>query len=258
MSINEKPLGPTKPDLEETTNVSQAHADVIRSAGAAAREQHLRENGLEPVSMWIMIAGFIVALIGGSVLLSSGQFFSYDSMVREGYVQGVSEVQGNIIPTGLATDVYMKKGAAVYKNCASCHGPDGLGSGDYPPLVNSEWVTASGAVPGLAILHGVSGNLEVSGKTYGAISMPPMGDGMSDFELASVIYYIQNNWSNSVNKVYSVEQMGQIKTISKKYGKKPMTSELLKKYLDLKLEGDYLTPETMLNMKTGEVVEAAQ
>jgi len=258
MSNQPKPVDPSKPDLEETTNVAEAHADVLRSAGAAAREQHLRENGLEPVSMWIMIAGFIVALIGGSVLLSSGEMFSYDSFVKSGYVQALDETGPPPIPMKAAADAYMAKGAGLYKQCGSCHGSDGAGSGAYPPLAGSEWVTGSGAVPALAILHGVKGPLVVAGKTYGSVSMPVMGDGMTDFELASLVYYVQNSWGNSVGKIYSPEQIGQIREVSKEYGSEAMTSDTLKKNLDLELKGDYLTPETMLNMKTGEVVEAAQ
>jgi len=258
MLSNQKPEDPIKPDLEETTNVAKAHADIARTAGAAAREQHLRENGLEPLSVWIMIVGFIVALVAGSVLFGSGEMFSYEAMVRKGYVQGVDESGPPPIPTALAAEAYMKKGAAVYTACASCHGPDGQGGGNYPPLAGSEWVQGSGVVPGLAVLHGVKGNIEVSGKTYGAIPMPAMGDGMSDYELVSLIYFLQNNWSNSVKKIYSVEQMAQIKKISKENGKDQMTADILKKYLDFELEGDYLTPEITLNLKTGEVVEAAQ
>lgn len=258
MSNQPKPVDPSKPDLEETTNVAEAHADVLRSAGAAAREQHLRENGLEPVSMWIMITGFIVALVGGSVLFSSGEMFSYDSFVKSGYVQALDETGPAAIPMKPAGEAYMAKGAGLFKQCGSCHGSDGAGAGDYPPLAGSEWVTESGVVPALAIIHGVSGPLVVAGKTYGGVSMPVMGDGMSDFELASLVYYVQNSWGNAVGKIYSPEQIAQIREISNKYGKDAMTSDILKKNLDLKLEGDYLTPETMLNMKTGEVVEAAQ
>lgn len=238
--------------------MAEAHADVVRSAGAAAREQHLRENGLEPVSIWIMVAAFIVALVGGSVLLSSGEMFSYDSFVKNGYVQGLNESGPAPPPTAIAADAYMRKGASLYKQCGSCHGADGAGAGDYPPLAGSEWVTGSGAVPGLVILHGLTGSIEVAGKTYGAVSMPEMGNGMTDFELASVIYYIQNSWGNNVEKIYSAEQIAQIRQVSKEVGKGAMTADKLKKYLDLKLEGDYLTPDTTLNLKTGEVVEADQ
>ncbi|MEO1858162.1 MAG: hypothetical protein ABGY95_12470, partial [Rubritalea sp.] len=71
MSSDQQPVDPTKPDLEDSTNVAQAHEEVSRTAAAASREQQLRENGLEPVSIWLMVAGFVVAIIGGSVLLSS-------------------------------------------------------------------------------------------------------------------------------------------------------------------------------------------
>lgn len=258
MSSEPTPVDPKKPDLEESTNVREAHADVLRSATAAAREQHLRENGLEPVSVWIMIAGFIVALVGGSVLLSSGEFFSYNSLVKENYVQGIQEGGDTGPPTDNVVNAYMKKGEGLYKNCASCHTAGGTGAGDYPPLAGSEWVNGSGAVPALVILHGLEGPIEVAGKTYGSVSMPAMGDGMSNYELASLIYYIQNSWGNKVGKIYSSEQIAEIRKISDEVGKGATSADVLKKYLDTEFKSEYLTPETMINIKTGEVVDGAQ
>ncbi|GAA5494632.1 hypothetical protein Rhal01_00795 [Rubritalea halochordaticola] len=259
MSSEPTPVDPKKPDLEESTNVREAHADVLRTATAAAREQHLRENGLEPVSVWIMIAGFIVALVGGSVLLSSGEFFSYDSLVREGYVQAVNESGPEVDPTAPVVDAYMKKGGSIYATrCASCHTPGGTGDGaNFPPLAGSEWVNTSGAVPSLVILHGLAGQIEVAGKTYNG-NMPPMGDGLTDFELAALLYFIQNSWGNEVGKIYGPEQIAEIRKIADSVTGGQTTAEELKKHLDQELPGEYLTEDKQINLKTGEVVDAAQ
>lgn len=258
MSSDQQPVDPPKPDLEDSTNVAQAHEEVSRTAAAASREQQLRENGLEPVSTWLMVAGFIVAIVGGSVLFASNNFFSYDEFTKQDYVR--AEYDGNkiLIPMALAGDTYMKKGAALYKNCAACHGAGGAGvAGAFPPLASSEWVTGSGAVPALAIIHGVKGKIEVSGNTYNGV-MPAMADGWSDFDIAALVYYVQNSFGNTVGEIYSTEQITEIRTISKEHGKNAMTADDLKKHLDKKFVAAALTPETMLNLKTGEVVDASE
>ena len=257
MSSDQQPVDPTKPDLEDSTNVAQAHDDVSRTAAAASREQQLRENGLEPVSIWLMVAGFIVAIVGGSVLLSSNSFFSYGEFNKQGYVRAEFGSGEASVPMALAGDAYMKKGSALYKNCAACHGGDGSGvAGAFPPLAGSEWVEGSGAVTALAIMHGVSGQIDVSGSSYNG-AMPPMADGWSDYDVAALIYYVQNSFGNTVGTIYSPDQITEIRAISKAYGKKPMNAAELKKHLDKKFDAPALAPETMLNLKTGEVVDAA-
>lgn len=256
MSSDQTPVDPTKPDLEDSTNVAKAHEEVTRNAAAASREQQLRENGLEPVSTWIMIAGFIVAVIGGGVLFSSESLFNYDQSVKSNYVRAQFGSGEKAIPMALAADAYMKKGSALYKNCASCHGPGGAGNGAlFPPLAGSEWVEGSGVVPALTIIHGLGGPIDVAGTSYNGV-MPAMADGWSDYDVAALIYYIQNSFGNKVGQIYSPEQVAEIRAISKEYGKKAMTASDLQKYLDHKFEAADLTPETMLNLKTGEVVDA--
>ncbi|MFC4993000.1 c-type cytochrome [Rubritalea tangerina] len=258
MSSDQQPVDPTKPDLEESTNVAQAHEEVNRNAAAASREQQLRENGLEPVSIWIMIAGFIVAVIGGSVLLSSENLFSYDEFVKQDYVRGEFSRGEDSPLLAAAPDAYMKKGAALYKNCASCHGTGGAGTaGVFPPIGGSEWVEGSGVVPALVIMHGLTGPIDVAGSSYNG-AMPAMADGWSDYDIAALIYYIQNSFGNKVGEVFSPEQVAEIRAISKEIGKKPLTAADLKPLLDKKFEAAALKPETMLDLKTGEVVDAGE
>lgn len=257
MSSDQQPVDPTKPDLEESTNVGKAHEEVLRNAAAASREQHLRENGLEPVSIWIMIAGFLVAIVGGSVLLSSDELFSYDSFVKEGYVRAEYEGGVKTIPTALASDAYLKKGKGLYaNNCNSCHGSNGAGVSG-PPLAGSEWVTGSGVVPALVMLHGVQGPITVKGKDYD-LNMPAIANGWSDYDVAALTYYVQNKFGNTVGNIYSLEQIKEIREISKAYGAKQYESATLANYLEHNFKAENLTPETVINTKTGEVMEVAQ
>lgn len=258
MSTDPKPVDPTKPDLEDSTNVAKTHEALLRTSAASSREQQLRENGLEPVSLWVMIAGFVVAIVGGSVLFSSNNMFSYDTFTKDNYVRGEFEGGGSKILTASAVDAYMKKGAAKYAGCIGCHGADGSGiAGVYPPLAGSEWVTGSGTVPALVVLHGLGGPITVKGNNYSG-QMPSQADGWSDYELASLLYYVQNSFGNNVGEVFSPEQIAEIREISKANGKDMMSAAKLEEHLNTPFKAKGLTPETLLDVKTGEVVDAGE
>ena len=185
-----QPIDPQKPDLEESTNVTQQHADVIRSAGAAAREKQVRENGLEPVSMWIFIAGSIIAIVAGSVLFKSNSLLDYDSFVKSGYTQAENPNEENTAPPSAEVkELYMTLGKAKFTTCVACHGADGKGTpGAFPPLAGAKWVTDSPISPAMAIIHGVKGAIDVQGTTYSGMVMPSQGgDTMGDLELAALI-----------------------------------------------------------------------
>ncbi len=84
--------------------------------------------------------------------------------------------------------------------CAACHQKDGKGlAGAFPPLAGSEWVTGAPEVPTAILLHGLSGELKVGGKTYrGAM---PTFKTLSDEEIAAVASYVRGGWGNGAGKV---------------------------------------------------------
>lgn len=88
-------------------------------------------------------------------------------------------------------------GRTVYtQNCVSCHGADGHGQpGYFPPLAGNPDIAADRLLPVLVLLHGLSGSIDVAGKTY-ASSMPPF-DHLSDAEIAAVVTYVQSAWGNT-------------------------------------------------------------
>lgn len=82
--------------------------------------------------------------------------------------------------------------------CASCHQPDGLGgvTQGCPPLAGSDWVLEKDPSRIAAIaLKGLTGPVTVSGKQYGTGVMVGF-DTLSDEEIAAVLSFIRNNWSN--------------------------------------------------------------
>ena len=87
--------------------------------------------------------------------------------------------------------------------CASCHQSNGLGiEGQFPPLANSEWVSADPAVISSIILKGLKGEIVVDGKTYGtsaAVNMAAVP--ISDREIANVSTYVRQAWGNTSSEV---------------------------------------------------------
>jgi len=253
-----QPSDSNKPDLEESTNVSQQHADVLRTAGAAAREKQVRENGLEPVSMWIFIAGSIIAIIAGSVLFKSSSLLDYDSFVKADYSQREDTDGPPPVPSAEVHELYMAMGKAKYTGCATCHGGDGKGTpGVFPPLAGAKWVTESPVIPAFAVIHGVKGAIDVQGSTYNGNMPSQGGDTMGDMELAALIYYLQNSFGNKVGVIYTPEQIGQIRAFSNERSKSgQVTAAELEKYLGKTLDGESYKAGTIINKKTGEILEA--
>ena len=74
--------------------------------------------------------------------------------------------------------------------------------GQFPPLANSEWVSADPAVITSIILKGLKGEIVVDGKTYGtsaAVNMAAVP--ISDREIANVSTYVRQAWGNTSSEV---------------------------------------------------------
>lgn len=89
-------------------------------------------------------------------------------------------------------------------NCGICHGLDGAGKpGVAPPMVGSEWV--QGPVNRLIRIpqNGFTGPFHLKGEVYNQPpgQMPAMGLALKDDELAAVLTYIRNSWSNKAPEV---------------------------------------------------------
>lgn len=118
--------------------------------------------------------------------------------------------------TGDAAKLYTL-GANVFArdgHCTTCHQPTGAGlAPTYPPLDGSPWVTGSEDRLIKLTLHGLWGPMEVKGVAYDpAKGVPPMtqfGALLSNEEIAGVLTYVRNSWSNQAAPVLpaSVEKV---------------------------------------------------
>lgn len=94
-----------------------------------------------------------------------------------------------------------ERGLAVYsRTCIACHGPDGKGvPGAFPPLDGSSWPVGDPTIPAKILLLGLQGPIEVAGQKFENI-MPPHTD-LKDDEIADVLTYVRQNWSNDAAPV---------------------------------------------------------
>ncbi len=252
-----------KPDLNEDLNVLDAHGNLVEASAASSRENQLQENGMEPVSLWIILACFAGVLVAGTVLGKSGVLSanSYNEFVVSGYTQaerpgGAEEV---IVPAAII-DVFAKKGAKIYQaKCQGCHQPTGLGDGaNFPPLGGSEWVQGDTSALAQIILNGVIGPIKVAGRTWNG-AMPGQAAGMTDEDLAGLMTYIRNSFGNETGDVISIEMASNaLADYKTRMGPAPVAppikvAELESKYM-VSLKGAKLDPATKVNPETLEVV----
>ncbi|MDB4353697.1 cytochrome c [Akkermansiaceae bacterium] len=243
-----------RPDLDENIKVAEAHARLGDEAVAVGREKSLRENGMEPVGLWMLMPCALILLLGGAVLGKGGSLFGYDELVKNGYMRssapGGEEV---ILPPGPALTIFSKEGAKIYGKCIGCHGADGAGGNGIPPLAGSEWVTGSTDQLSQIIIHGLAGPITVKGTPYNG-NMPAMGDGLGPKELAYIMTYIRNEWGNSAPLV-TPEMGAAALEIAKERGNSQVTVDELTKNHDKDLPGEPLAPDTLLDPETLEPVE---
>jgi mono/diheme cytochrome c family protein len=239
----------SKPDLEDSINVAEAHGRVVREAAACAREKRIVDNGIAPISLWAFVACGVVLLVAGGILGSGGRLFAYGSMFRDGYVRkpaGGAEDAGAVPKEALAA--YMAKGSKIYSaKCNGCHGSDAKGNGStFPALVGSKWALGETERFAMVILNGLEGPVD-DGKTYGV--MPPQGIGMTPEDLAGIMTYVRNNFGNAKGDVVTVDMAKAAIEISakrKNAGKSVTGAELEADHVK-QLPGDVLDPKAMLD-----------
>lgn len=103
----------------------------------------------------------------------------------------------------------MERGAIVYEDfCMQCHLPDGNGVANaFPPLDNSDYLMKKREESIKAVKFGLSGKITVKGEIYDT-AMAPLG--LADEEVADVMNYITNSWSNKNSKMITVEEVSKI------------------------------------------------
>lgn len=88
-------------------------------------------------------------------------------------------------------EAMLKRGESVYAaNCAACHQPNGKGAGPIKPLDGAAVVLDADHARQIAVL--------LNGQNNGAM---PSWKQLSDTDIAAVVTYTKNNWSNKTGQL---------------------------------------------------------
>ncbi|HSI70276.1 MAG TPA: hypothetical protein VK941_08600, partial [Gillisia sp.] len=77
-----------------------------------------------------------------------------------------------------------------------------------PPLDASDWLTEKRTESIHAVKYGLRGPIEVNGEKYNSVMVDL---GLTDKEVADVMNYINNSWSNNIDEVVTEEEVAAIK-----------------------------------------------
>ena len=148
--------------------------------------------------------------LGLVILLSGGFYFSnqtqaFTSNQKNDYL-AVAKVYQEKTPL----EKSIAQGKEVYADfCMQCHLVTGKGdSKNFPTLDGSDWLKNKKTQSIHAIKFGQMGEILVNGKKFNS-TMPSMG--LSNQEVADVMNYISNSWSNKNPKMISLEQVESVK-----------------------------------------------
>lgn len=132
-------------------------------------------------------------------------------------------------------------GAQLYTlYCAACHGADGKGAtgGTFPPLAASPYLAGDPDRAVKIVLKGLSGPVEVLGKTYN-LEMPPQGAVLPDDQVAAILTHVRSSWGNQASPV-GIEQVRTIRA-SIQDRNTPWTAQEILKLHPLPLEKSALS-----------------
>jgi len=107
--------------------------------------------------------------------------------------------------------------------CAACHQANGLGvAGVFPPLVDGTPFSAGAEVTkplaergfwkdGKVVLGSKERHLDIVMNGISGTAMQPLGQQLSDFDVAAVISYERNNWNNKTGDVIQPAEVAAIR-----------------------------------------------
>lgn len=181
----------------EGAEVNDLHAAILR-------ELDEPRDGYEPVPVWLIFIFF--ALLGWGGWYLGAYSGGWSATVYDERVGGAVAPDGDIGEVDL-----LALGRRVYNNCASCHQASGQGvRGQYPPLVDSEFVKGSPHILARIVLNGMHGPVEVGGVAYNNV-MPAWEAMLTDDQIAAVLTYVRAEFGGGAPEV-TPELVGEVRT----------------------------------------------
>jgi uncharacterized protein len=126
-------------------------------------------------------------------------------------VAAVAAVKRTFVPDA---EVHARGALVFSRTCIACHGVDGKGLAlAFPPLDGSQWLTGNPQRPIDIVMRGLIGKITVGTQEFNAV-MPPLGEALTDQEIADVLTYVRQRWSNDAAAV-TAEQVGKRREATK-------------------------------------------
>ena len=109
-----------------------------------------------------------------------------------------------VMAQGKLDGISIERGKLIYEqNCLACHQEDGSGVPHLsPPLIKASFVVGDKTRLINIVLHGLTG-VEIDGESY-ANPMPSF-DFLNDREIAELLTYVRNDFTNEASPVSPVE-----------------------------------------------------
>lgn len=160
---------------------------------AQERENDEPEERMRPMPLLAAAVVLVMVLFGVVYILLSAP----PGNPLLGDQRTVADLSG---PVPAAPGAVVDGKALFAAHCVACHQASGKGlPGVFPPLDGSEWVHGDERVLANILLHGIQGDIEVTGTVYNG-AMPAFTQ-LSDGELAGLATYIRTSWSNQSPEV---------------------------------------------------------
>ncbi|MGJ8654130.1 MAG: c-type cytochrome [Opitutaceae bacterium] len=196
MSEDKHSSGPHPNNKESLEQAAMQDGQMQDVHAQLMREKEEPSEGFSPVPIFLLFIFAGLCFWGGVYLIEHGGGFRWDA-----YSPDFDPNADAPKPPELTL---FERGEKVFrKQCAICHQPTGAGvPGVYPPLDSSEWVTDHPEMLARILINGLTGQIEVAGKSFNG-TMPAFGPGglskLSNQDLAGVMTYIRQAWSNEAS-----------------------------------------------------------
>jgi mono/diheme cytochrome c family protein len=154
---------------------------------------------VRPLVMLFILSSFI--LFSATYMNRYSGHFNNSIYNENALPHSGAELVAKVDPVAIGKKLFNSAGA-----CYTCHQATGQGiAGVYPPLANSDWAMGSEERLVRILLHGLKGQVTVSGVSYpGAAAMPAFGStgyNWSDEKIANVLTYIRQEWGNKASVI---------------------------------------------------------
>ncbi len=192
------PDGPERIDYRETSDITEVH-------GAIRREHSDPRADVTPIPLWLTaICGTAICWAGAYIGAFHGGFSPNVFNERESspalLFPSTAKSKG-AGETGATSQSLAAMGKSVYSNCQPCHGAAGVGvPGQFPPLVNAEWVVGGEKRMIAILLKGLQGPVTVNGAAFNG-AMPAWEKTLTDKKIAAVASYVRTSWGNAAGEI---------------------------------------------------------